>query len=362
MKNIDDFIEVTVDTDDEYKVIIGNDLLKKTGEILLTLGFKKIAIITDDKVWSIYENGLTNSLKCSNIYYEVLIFPHGENSKSVQNYLKGIDFLAENNYRRSDALLAFGGGVIGDLGGFISATYQRGMQFVQLPTTLLAGVDSSVGGKTAINLKQGKNLLGAFKQPKKVICDLSLYKTMDKKDFLDGVAETIKYSILSSKEMFYELLSPIKQDDLRLEYLVKRCVEYKAKIVALDEQDNDIRRLLNLGHTIGHSIEKLSNYSITHGFAVAIGICYIAKLSYVLNLITKETAKDIVNCIETNDLPISTNFTPEEIFQNSILDKKCEDDTITVILIQDIGSCVLKKISLLKWKQYIKSAMEANLD
>ncbi|NWO25292.1 3-dehydroquinate synthase [Peptostreptococcaceae bacterium oral taxon 081] len=362
MKNIDDFIEVTVDTDDEYKVIIGNDLLKKTGEILLTLGFKKIAIITDDKVWSIYKEELEKSLKCSNIHYEVLIFPHGENSKSVQNYLKGIDFLAENNYRRSDALLAFGGGVIGDLGGFISATYQRGMQFVQLPTTLLAGVDSSVGGKTAINLKQGKNLLGAFKQPKKVICDLSLYKTMDKKYFLDGVAETIKYSILSSKEMFYELFSPIKQDDLRLEYLVKRCVEYKAKIVALDEQDNDIRRLLNLGHTIGHSIEKLSNYSITHGFAVAIGICYIAKLSYVLNLITKETAKDIVNCIETNDLQTSADFTPEEIFQNSILDKKCEDDTITVILIQDIGSCVLKKISLLKWKQYIKSAMEANLD
>lgn len=362
MKNIDDFIEVAVNTGDEYKVMIGNDLLNKTGEILSALGFKKIAIITDNKVWSIYKEELEKSLKCSNIHYEVLIFLHGENSKSVQNYLKGIDFLAENNYRRSDALLAFGGGVIGDLGGFISATYQRGMQFVQLPTTLLAGVDSSVGGKTAINLKQGKNLLGAFKQPKKVICDLSLYKTMDKKDFLDGVAETIKYSILSSKEMFYELLSPIKQDDLRLEYLVKRCVEYKAKIVALDEQDNDIRRLLNLGHTIGHSIEKLSNYSITHGFAVAIGICYIAKLSYVLNLITKETAKDIVNCIETNDLPISTNFTPEEIFQNSILDKKCEDDTITVILIQDIGSCVLKKISLLKWKQYIKSAMEANLD
>lgn len=362
MKNIDDFIEVVVNTGDEYKVMIGNDLLNKTGEILSALGFKKIAIITDNKVWSIYKEELAKSLKCSNIHYEVLIFLHGENSKSVQNYLKGIDFLAENNYRRSDALLAFGGGVIGDLGGFISATYQRGMQFVQLPTTLLAGVDSSVGGKTAINLKQGKNLLGAFKQPKKVICDLSLYKTMDKKYFLDGVAETIKYSILSSKEMFYELFSPIKQDDLRLEYLVKRCVEYKAKIVALDEQDNDIRRLLNLGHTIGHSIEKLSNYSITHGFAVAIGICYIAKLSYVLNLITKETAKDIVNCIEKNDLPISTNFTPEEIFQNSILDKKCEDDTITVILIQDIGSCVLKKISLLKWKQYIKSAMEANLD
>ncbi|EHL18150.1 3-dehydroquinate synthase [Peptoanaerobacter stomatis] len=362
MKNIDDFIEVAVNTGDEYKVMIGNDLLNKTGEILSALGFKKIAIITDNKVWSIYKEELAKSLKCLNIHYEVLIFLHGENSKSVQNYLKGIDFLAENNYRRSDALLAFGGGVIGDLGGFISATYQRGMQFVQLPTTLLAGVDSSVGGKTAINLKQGKNLLGAFKQPKKVICDLSLYKTMDKKYFLDGVAETIKYSILSSKEMFYELLSPIKQDDLRLEYLVKRCVEYKAKIVALDEQDNDIRRLLNLGHTIGHSIEKLSNYSITHGFAVAIGICYIAKLSYVLNLITKETAKDIVNCIEKNDLPISTNFTPEEIFQNSILDKKCEDDTITVILIQDIGSCVLKKISLLKWKQYIKSAMEANLD
>ena len=362
MKNIDDFIEVAVNTGDEYKVMIGNDLLNKTGEILSALGFKKIAIITDNKVWSIYKEELAKSLKCSNIYYEVLIFPHGENSKSVQNYLKGIDFLAENNYRRSDALLAFGGGVIGDLGGFISATYQRGMQFVQLPTTLLAGVDSSVGGKTAINLKQGKNLLGAFKQPKKVICDLSLYKTMDKKDFLDGVAETIKYSILSSKEIFYELLSPIKQDDLRLEYLVKRCVEYKAKIVALDEQDNDIRRLLNLGHTIGHSIEKLSNYSITHGFAVAIGICYIAKLSYVLNLITKETAKDIVNCIEKNDLQTSTDFTPEEIFQNSILDKKCEDDTITVILIQDIGSCVLKKISLLKWKHYIKSAMEANLD
>ena len=362
MKNIDDFIEVAVNTDDEYKVMIGNDLLNKTGEILSALGFKKIAIITDNKVWSIYKEELEKSLKCSNIHYEVLIFLHGENSKSVQNYLKGIDFLAENNYRRSDALLAFGGGVIGDLGGFISATYQRGMQFVQLPTTLLAGVDSSVGGKTAINLKQGKNLLGAFKQPKKVICDLSLYKTMDKKDFLDGVAETIKYSILSSKEMFYELFSPIKQDDLRLEYLVKRCVEYKAKIVALDEQDNDIRRLLNLGHTIGHSIEKLSNYSITHGFAVAIGICYIAKLSYVLNLITKETAKDIVNCIEKNDLQTSTDFTPEEIFQNSILDKKCEDDTITVILIQDIGSCVLKRIPLLKWKQYIKSAMEANLD
>ena len=355
-------IEILVETKTPYKITVGQNLIDEVGDKIRTLGINKIALVTDENVWSIYKNKMMNSLNKAGILYEVLVFDSGEHTKSFENYQKGIDFLADNYFRRTDALVAFGGGVIGDLGGFMSATYQRGMIFIQIPTTLLSGVDSSVGGKTGINLNQGKNLLGAFKQPKQVICDWSLYKTMENDRFLDGVAETIKYSILCDKKLFETLKIPIRQDDKRLTEIIKKCVKYKAQIVSQDEEESGIRRILNLGHTIGHSIEKLSDYNISHGYAVAIGMSYIAKLSYRLNLISKEKARDIINCIKANNLPISTTYRLEDIFKNTIVDKKCTDDMITIILIQDIGHCILEKISLVRWKEYIQMAMEVNFD
>lgn len=355
-------IEILVETKIPYKITVGKDLIDETGDIIKKLGINKIALVTDENVWSIYKNQMINSLDKSDIAYEVIVFESGERTKSFENYQKGIDFLANNYFRRTDALVAFGGGVIGDLGGFMSATYQRGMAFIQIPTTLLSGVDSSVGGKTGINLNQGKNLLGAFKQPKYVICDWNLYKTMANDRFLDGVAETIKYSILCDKELFETLKKPIRQDDERLTEIIEKCVKYKAQIVSQDEEETGIRKILNLGHTIGHSIEKISDYNISHGYAVAIGMSYIAKLSYKLNFISKEKARDIINCIKANNLPISTNYKLEDIFKNTTVDKKCTDDMISIILIQDIGHCILEKISLARWKEYIQMAMEVSLD
>lgn len=360
MKN--DKIEVLVKTNRPYKINIGSGLLEEVGEIIKNLNIKRLAIITDVNVWKIYQENMLNSLKKSNISYDVIIFESGESTKSIESYQRGINFLADNYFRRTDAVLAFGGGVIGDLAGFISATYQRGMIFVQMPTTLLAGVDSSVGGKTGINLNQGKNLLGAFKQPLNVICDWSLYKTMPDDRFLDGVSEVIKYSILCDKVLFEDLKTPLKKDDSRLTKIIEKCINYKAYIVSQDEEENGIRKILNLGHTIGHSIEKISNYEITHGYSVAIGICYIAKLSYKLGFISKSLAKDIVDCIKINNLPICTKYTIEDIFKHSIIDKKCTDDMITIILIKNIGDCFLQDIPLSKWKEYLKICVEVRLD
>ena len=237
---------------------------------------------------------------------------------------------------RSDALVALGGGVCGDMAGFAASCYLRGIKFIQIPTTFLAAIDSSVGGKTAVNLDCGKNLMGAFYQPSLVICDIDTFKTLPDEVFADGIAEAVKYGVIFDKALF----ESVSRDKSlwNLTETVKRCVEIKADIVNADERDTGIRQLLNFGHTIGHAVEKNSDYEITHGHAVSIGMVIVA--GFVDNSIADEIAGV---CIKHN-LPVWCRYSAEQLFAVALSDKKRTGDYITLVVPEKIGKCVLKKI------------------
>ena len=255
---------ITVNTAKSYPVFIGDNILQNVGSISLTVQpVCKAAIISDNNVLSLYGSTVVSSFKGAG--YDVCHYaiPAGEESKSVHTYFEILNFLAEQHLTRTDVIIALGGGVVGDIAGFAAATYLRGIPYIQIPTSLLAMVDSSVGGKTAIDLPVGKNLIGAFYQPLCVICDYSLLRTLPPHIFCDGCAEIIKYSILYDPELFRHLQTHSINFDSN--YVIGRCIELKGNVVSEDEFDTSIRQKLNLGHTLGHSIETLSNYNISHG-------------------------------------------------------------------------------------------------
>jgi 3-dehydroquinate synthase len=276
----------------------------------------------------------------------MFVFPHGEQSKSIETLASLLDFLAEHKVARSDTIAALGGGVVGDLTGFAASCYMRGIKFVQIPTTLLAMVDSSVGGKTGINLPTGKNLAGAFYQPEAVICDIDTLDTLPPDCFLDGCAEVIKYGILADRELFY---TPIRENQ---EDVIARCVEIKRDIVNEDEFEAGRRKLLNFGHTIGHAIEKLSGYTMAHGHAVAAGMAIIARASGCCD------ALEITNMLERYGLPTSTAYGAEELAQACLSDKKRAGDYITMVFPERIGLCVLKNIPVGELESLIQRGLE----
>ena len=257
---------------------------------------KKLAVITDDTVDGLYfkKLGLDGALK--------FVFPHGEESKNMNTLSEILEFLADNNFTRSDVLIALGGGVVGDITGFAAAIYMRGIDYIQVPTTLLAMVDSSVGGKCAVDLQHGKNLAGSFHQPKRVICDINALKMLPDEMYKAGMAEVIKYGVLAGISL-----------ESDIETLVYDCVSVKADIVKADEFDNGTRQLLNLGHTPAHGIEALSSYTVPHGFAVASGIGMIARASVKNGFCAKETAEKIIRILKENGLPTDTHYSYDKI-------------------------------------------------
>ena len=333
---------VEVNASKKYTVCIEDDMLYKIGKLVKVHGnYKKVAVVTDDIVDGLYYETVNNSL--TEAGYEVIKFviKNGEASKNAENYIKLINFLAENHLTRSDLVIALGGGVVGDLTGFASATYLRGIDYVQLPTTLLAMVDSSVGGKTAIDISAGKNLCGAFYQPKAVYCDPKTLTTLKEEVFTDGCAEVIKYAIIGNEELF-EHLSEYGKDFDR-EYVIFECVKMKSDIVCEDEFDTGKRQLLNLGHTVGHAVEICSNFDISHGSAVAIGMSIIAKTSAVTDICDKDTVVKVINIIKKFGLPYKTEFTAKQMSNIMVSDKKRFGDTINLIVIAKIGDSIIQK-------------------
>ena len=259
--------KINVKTSTNYDVIIGKNILKDSGEIISSVLPKcKIALITDDIVDSLYADIVQTSLEKEGYQVEKFIFPNGEKSKNLFTFGEILNFLAENEFTRTDAVVALGGGVVGDMSGFAAATFLRGIKYVQIPTTLLAQIDSSVGGKTAIDLESGKNLVGAFCQPLVVICDVSIIDNLPLDTFIGGMGELAKYAVLD-KKVFDEL----NKSNFDMEKLIYLSIDYKRMIVEQDEFEGGKRRLLNLGHTPAHGIERLSEYKIPHGRAVASG-------------------------------------------------------------------------------------------
>lgn len=342
---------IRVQASKSYHVIIGNGLLAKLGEQLLSVCEKscKVAIISDSNVWPVCGKTATKSLICSGFDVVNYVFPAGENSKSFEIYLDILNFLAENKITRGDMLIALGGGVVGDITGFAAATYLRGVPFVQIPTTLLAMVDSSVGGKTAINLPTGKNLVGAFNQPCLVLCDLDALNTLPEPVFRDGCAEVIKYGVIYDAELF-EHLGKFGSDFDR-EYVISRCIELKRKVVEQDEFDTGARQMLNYGHTIGHSIEAQSGFSITHGQAVAIGMAIVAKAG------CPAIYRQLTDVLEKFRLPTTTYFTAEQLYTSALSDKKRAGGTVNLIIPTAIGSCAIVPTNVDALKFFIEEGL-----
>jgi len=293
----------------------------------------KVAIITNPKVSGLHINYLTNHLKAKELH--IITLPDGEEYKNMQSIEYALDRLFDAKFDRNSTLIAFGGGVIGDMTGFIASIFLRGIKFIQIPTTLLAMVDSSVGGKTGINNKYGKNLIGSFYQPEAVYIDTYFLNTLEKREFAAGMAEIIKMAVMFDKEFF----DKIKNNELSLEEMIKRAVELKAEVVNQDEKERGIRSVLNYGHTFGHVIENLTNYkTYLHGEAVAIGMVMANELSKELGFLNDKEAEEIKEVLKNNNLPINFKIKDKEEFYNHFfLDKKTMDNKIKFIIPEKIG-------------------------
>lgn len=340
-------IKTKVDASIKYEILIERGIINSCGEHIKNVIPNGTALIIADSNTKIYLDAVKSSLENNGFSCLEYIFRAGESSKSLEEFGKILEFAAKHTLTRSDFIVALGGGVCGDLAGFAAASYMRGIKFVQIPTTLLAAVDSSVGGKTAVNLEGGKNLAGAFHQPSLVITDPDTFKTLDKEYYLDGIAESIKYGVLADKNLFNLFKS---NTDEKIDGIIQKCTEIKSSIVSEDEFDNGKRQLLNLGHTFGHAIEKLSSFSISHGHAVAIGMVIAARAAEKCRIAEENTLSEIKTVLKKNSLPTLCPFSAEEIFSAALNDKKRTGGFLTVVLPERIGKCILKKVSIDEFK------------
>lgn len=347
---------IEVNASKHYTVEIASGLLPGLGPRIAALGgSKKVCIVSDSNVWPLYGAAADASLHAAGLETCAFVFPAGESSKNGATYLELLNFLAENHLSRSDILIALGGGVVGDLTGFAAATYQRGIRFVQVPTTVLAAVDSSVGGKTAIDLPAGKNLAGAFCQPSFVLCDIDCLNTLSPEVFREGCAEVIKTAVLFDEPLFMELV----RDGLNFdrEAVIAACVAHKRDIVVADEFDRGQRNLLNLGHTFGHAVETLSDFTLSHGRAVAIGTAMAARAAVSMGLTDQGTATRIMWLLERFGLPIFTHHSAEALADAALSDKKRTGDTVKLILPKSVGECTIVPTPVSELKSIIQAGL-----
>ena len=330
--------KVTIHASRSYDILIGSGLLETLGrEAKKFPKVKKVCIVSETNVYPIHGAAAEKSLEENGFDVISYVFPAGEESKCGETYLSLLNFLAENRLTRSDLLVALGGGVVGDLTGFAAATFLRGVKFIQVPTTLLAAVDSSVGGKTAIDLPAGKNLAGAFYQPSLVLCDTDILSTLPREVFLDGCAEVIKYGVIYDRPFFDYLREAGPEFDR--ERVIKRCVELKRDVVMEDEFDTGNRMKLNLGHTVGHGVEARSHFGLSHGKSVAIGMAMVSRAAAKKGMLSQQDAETIQATLAAYGLPIRTEYPAEELVQYMLSDKKRSGSAIPLIIPTEIGHC-----------------------
>ena len=331
--------------DNSYPIFIGEGASLSLENFDGYIAGKDIAIITNEVVAPLYLNKISDLFSNMNVIEYIL--PDGEQEKKLKTVHKIIDRLMEAGLGRDSTLIALGGGVVGDITGFTASIFMRGINFIQIPTTLLAQVDASVGGKTAVNHKSGKNLIGSFYQPQCVICDSIFLATLEATEISAGLAEIIKYGLIFDSEFFQWLQKNMQQilsnDRAAVDYVIQRSCAIKAEIVAQDEKEQSVRALLNFGHTFGHAIEKLTGYgNWTHGDAVAVGMVLAARLSENMSLITPEDVQNIEEILTAANLPISLpNIDPAELLAAMQSDKKVKDRNIQLVLLKNIGEAFL---------------------
>ena len=329
---------VAIEASRRYEVRIERGLLAQCGAAVRAVTRAETAVIVaGENVWPLYGARVTASLHDAGLRVLSFVIAPGEGSKTLETYGRLLRFLSENRLTRTDVLVALGGGVVGDLTGFAAATYQRGMDFIQIPTTLLAMVDSSVGGKTAVNLETGKNQVGAFWQPALVLCDPDTLKTLPAAEYRCGSAEVLKYGVLGNAAFFEELAAtPIAQQE---EHVIETCVRMKRDIVAEDEFDRGRRQLLNLGHSFGHAVEACSGFTVLHGQAVAIGMALMARAAEAKGYCSAETRARIVGVLEQYGLPTRTHYPLDAMTAAMGTDKKLTGSTMHLVVPREIGVC-----------------------
>ena len=348
---------VSVKASRSYDVTIGRGLLSRVGETAAALfRGRTVAVVSESRVAPLYLDRTVKSLEEAGFRVVSFVFPAGEGAKNGKTYLELLEFLAQNQITRADGLVALGGGVVGDLAGFAAATFLRGVDFIQVPTTLLAAVDASVGGKTAIDLTHGKNLAGAFYQPRAVLCDLSTLDTLPDRVFSDGCAEVIKYGMLGDPQ----LLNTLETTDFRTdsEEVVARCVASKRDLVEQDEFDTGARQLLNLGHTFGHGIEACSGYAVSHGQAVAVGMVLVTRAAVSFGLCPEEVLPRLQALLARYGLPDSTAYSPSALYERSLSDKKRAGGTIQLVVPTAWGTSELHPVPVAELLDWIKRGVD----
>ena len=344
---------VTVSASRRYDILIERGLLRRAGELVRGVtNAGTVMLVSDDSVWPLYGETVQKSLAAAGFSVCRFVFPHGESSKCAKTYLALLDALCENQLTRADAVVALGGGVVGDLTGFAASTYLRGIGFIQIPTTLLAAVDSSVGGKTAVDLPTGKNQAGSFYQPCIVICDPNTLETLPEEQYRCGCAEIIKYSMLGNAAFFEELYkTPVRE---QYEHVIEVCVQMKRDIVGADEYDLGRRRTLNLGHTFGHAVEQCSDFSLLHGEAVAIGMATVTRAAVKRGICGEETLARLLDILHRYGLPTETGYELDKLYEAELVDKKISGGKMHLIVPEKIGQVRMETIpveALRDWMQ-----------
>ncbi|OFI49964.1 3-dehydroquinate synthase [Floricoccus tropicus] len=343
-----------------YEIVIERGSFNHLGEWVKSLWKpQQIVIITDNRVAELYAESAKNQLIEAGFEVDVFRFLEGEQSKNLTTVSKVYDFLANRGMTRSDGIIALGGGVVGDLAGFVASTYMRGIHFLQVPTTLLAQVDSSVGGKTGVNTSKAKNLVGAFAQPDGVLIDPDVLNTLDDRRIREGIAEIVKSALIADADLWQELGKMTDEHDLlenHAEEVILAACNVKRKVVVEDEFDNGQRLILNFGHTIGHAIEATAGYGIvTHGEGVALGMSQMSKIAEEKGLMPDGITQEITDMLEKFHLPIDREKWDEEVlYQALTLDKKARGSKIKTIIVPEIGQASINVIELTEMKDYLK--------
>lgn len=363
---INEIIDIKLSTNYEY--VLGSHLLDNLSDHVGLRHDQKLMILSDENVWELYGMRINNSFSSHKERVEILVIKPGEEEKNFANLQLIVDRLAEGFFRSTDLLLCIGGGVICDLGGLAAGLYMRGMKHVLVTTTTLAAVDAGVGGKTAINLQQGKNLLGLFKQPSRVICDIEAFDSLSDRIFYEGLAEAIKMAFISSAPMLNLFRKDIRTDKACLLELIKASVKYKYLLVKKDEYDKNERLKLNFGHTLAHAIEAKGDYKLRHGEAVAIGMVYMTTLSEKRGLIPasvnysrlgekfkgKSASQILIDILSQYGLPSKLDYRIDDLIDYMSLDKKNRGQLIKLVLLEDIGKAVIKDIGQGELGEFLK--------
>lgn len=340
---------VSIQTTQPYAVHIGAGLLARSGELISAVtAARRCVLVTDNMVAPLYAKTVTNALERAGFTVFSYILPAGEAHKTLSACGELLSFFAACGLTRTDLAVSLGGGVVGDMTGFAAAVYQRGIDFIQMPTTLLAAVDASVGGKTAVDLPEGKNLAGAFHQPRLVICDTDTFRTLPAAVYSEGMAEVIKHALIADPE----LLRNRNIDDL-----VRRNVEIKASFVCGDEKEHGKRKILNFGHTIAHAIERCSGYTIPHGEAVAMGMMMTCRAGKKLGYTGAHTCDALSTLLKDFHLPAGCRYTADELFAAAAADKKRTDDGIHIVILREIGQPEILRIPFSDLRQWMEAAV-----